>query len=253
MRLVFDHEIALRTNQLIARSLLARASGVRLRMEGNVRPVVWQAKLRGLICDVADAAPPVLGFSGPCSLFRRTLLYGRALGEILPFPGWCGRFELEAECFLRGERAVLHLRSGDPLFPGDALRPFDSQLERRFAADLKKAAPDWDLVREPEPIRAAGTIIFPDFLLRHRLDARGQFLVEIMGFWTPEYVRRKLERLRAARLDRLILCMDDACRCDDGALPPGAGVVRFERRFDPSAVLAAPEAADARTNEVDCA
>jgi uncharacterized protein len=232
------NDVALRTNQLIAKSLLYRATRVRIRAEGSIRPVVRQAKLKGLICTVEDGAPPTLELSGPYSLFRRTLLYGRALGELLPFLGWCARFELEAQCVLRGEQGKLRLRSGDPLFPAEAPRAFDSELERRFARDLKKAAPDWDLVREPEPVRAGGTIIFPDFLLRHRIDTSRRFLIELIGFWTPEYLARKLNLLRAADVSGLILCLNEDRRCAEGDLPEDARIVWYRRRIDVAAVLA---------------
>jgi uncharacterized protein len=114
-----------------------------------------------------------------------------------------------------------------------------SKLEVRFARDLRKAAPEWDLVREPEPVPAGGTIVFPDFLLRHRLCPERSFLVEIMGFWSADYLARKLARLRQARLANLILCVDEARASADGDLPAEARVVRFRRRIDPLAVLAA--------------
>jgi predicted nuclease of restriction endonuclease-like RecB superfamily len=236
---VSPYEVALRVNQLIARSLLFRASRVRIRAQGALRPVVRQAKLRGLICTVEDGDPPVLDLSGPYAVFRRTLLYGRALGELLPFLAWCARFELTAVCVFRDQEGELHLQSGDPLFPAVATKLFDSKLEARFARDLTRAAPDWDLLREPEPVRAGGTIIFPDFLLRHRFQPDRQFLVEVVGFWTPAYLQRKLSLLRAAKLDNLILCLDQERGCVDGDLPTEARVVRFRRHIDPCAVLRA--------------
>lgn len=118
---------------------------------------------------------------------------------------------------------------------------FDSRLEERFAEDIGRLAPDWDVVREPEAVRAGQTIIFPDFLLRHRTDVSRRVLIEVLGFWTPEYLRSKLERLRQANLDRIILCIDDSRCCADDQLPPQAAVVRFRRRIDAAAVLAAAE------------
>ena len=250
---VSPHEVALRVNQLIARSLLFRASRVCIRAQGALRPVVRQAKLRGLICTVEDGEPPVLDLSGPYAVFRRTLLYGRALGELLPFLAWCARFELRATCMLRGQEGELQLRSGDPLFPASMPKPFDSKLEARFARDLLRAAPDWDLVREPEPVRAGGTIVFPDFLLRHRFDSSRQFLVEVIGFWTPDYLQRKLSLLRAAKLDNLILCLDEERCCADGELPTGAHVVRFRRHIDPAAVLQAASTMNASAIRSSCA
>lgn len=232
-------EIALRANQLIVRSLLFHARRVRIKAEGATRPLVRQAKLRGLLCSVTQADEPILELSGPFTLFRHTLLYGRALGELVGFLPHCARFKLRADCVLRGESAVLDLRSGDPIFPAESPKPCDSKLEERFARDMRKAAPDWDLVREPAPTTAAGTLIFPDFLLRHRLHPERSFLIEIMGFWSAEYVARKLEHLRQANLTNLILCLDEARECSDDKLPATARIVRFRRRIDPAAVLAA--------------
>jgi hypothetical protein len=232
-------DVALRANRLIVKSLLFHARRVRIKAEGAIRPIVRQAKLRGLLCMVTQAEQPILELSGPFTLFRHTLLYGRALGELVQFLPHCARFRLRADCILRGESAVLDLGSGDPIFPAEGYKPYDSKLEERFARELRKAAPDWDLLREPEPIAVAGTILFPDFLLRHRLEPERSFLVEIMGFWSAEYVARKLALLRQANIANLILCLDETRSCGDGELPAGARVVRFRRRIDPATVLAA--------------
>jgi hypothetical protein len=229
----------LRTNLAIAQAVLMRASRVELRVEGGVRPIVRLAKLRGLLCTIAepaDAGRPVLEISGPFSLFQHTLLYGRALAELLPHLAWCARFELRAACALRGRLATVSFESGDPIFPAAPPVPFDSQLEERFARDVARLAPDWDLVREPEPLRAAGTLIFPDFLLRHRLRPRRRVLIEIVGFWTPQYLDAKLEKLR--QTDAVcLLCIDTDRACALGDLPPHLPVLRFRRRLDAAAVL----------------
>ena len=135
------------------------------------------------------------------------------------------------ECQLRGQTGELVVSSGAPIFPGEAPRRFDSRLEERFAADLMKLAPEWELIREPEPIAARGTLVFPDFLLRN---GERTLSVEVVGFWTPDYIAQKL----SAAPTNLVLCIDDERQCADGDLPPGARVVRYRRRIDPRAVLA---------------
>ena len=235
-------DLALRTNQLILRSLLFHARRVRIKAEGATRPLVRQAKLRGLLCSVTDGTPPILDVSGPFTVFRHTLLYGRALGELVQFLPHCAHFKLRADCVLRGQVAILDVQSGDPFFPAEEPKAFDSKLEERFARDLKRAAPDWDLVREPDPVPAGDTLIFPDFLLRHRLCPQRRFFVEILGFWSADYLVRKLALLRAAGLGNLILCLDES-RGDEllppALLPNEARIVRFRRRIDPRQVLAA--------------
>jgi hypothetical protein len=170
-------------------------------------------------------------------LFRHTLLYGRALAELLPHLAWCARFELRAACALRGRIADVSLASGDPIFPAAPPTPFDSRLEQRFARDIERVAPDWDIIREPEPVRAGTTLIFPDFLLRHRIHQERRVLVEIVGFWTPEYLSEKLARLRQAQLPAFVLCIDEDRACSQDDLPPGLPVVRFRRRVDAAAVM----------------
>ena len=93
------------------------------------------------------------------------------------------------------------------------------------------------MVREPEPIAADGRLIFPDFALQLRSNPARRWLLEIVGFWTPDYVARTLALYRSARVSNLILCIDEDPNCAEADLPPGALVVRFRRRVDAAAVL----------------
>jgi predicted nuclease of restriction endonuclease-like RecB superfamily len=132
----------------------------------------------------------------------------------------------------------LTVRSGDPLRVGRELTAYDSQLEARFAKDFRKAAPDWNVVREPRPVESLGSLIFPDFELVHRRDPTRRWLLEVVGFWTPKYLEEKLRKLRAAQLDNLLLCIDQERGCADADLPKDARILRYKRRIDVNAVLA---------------
>jgi predicted nuclease of restriction endonuclease-like RecB superfamily len=240
-------ELALRCNLALVQALLFRATIVRIDVEGNTRVLVRQAKWRGLICvgvERSATAGARFEISGPFALFRNTRLYGRALGELVPLLAWCPRFRLRAECVVRGRRLTLQLGTGDPIFPASAPRRYDSHLEERFAREFRRLAPAWDVIREPEPIPASGTLIFPDFALCHRLNPARRWLLEIVGFWTPDYVARKLALYRSARLSNLILCIDEDRNCAEAGLPSGALVVRFRRRVDAAAVLQVIETTD---------
>ena len=232
-------ELALRANLSLVQGLLGRATGVTLEIEGNARVLVRHAKLRGLLCTVCQPAPgvgAVLELSGPLALFRHTALYGRALGSLVPHLAWCQRFRLRARCLLEDRLADLQLATGDPIFPSAEPRRFDSQLEERFAQDFGRVAPDWDVLREPEPIPAGAQLVFPDFALQHRVERSRRWLVELVGFWTPEYLRRKLALYREARVANLILCIAEDRACAEEDLPAGAVILRFRRRVDAAAV-----------------
>ena len=88
-------ELALRVNLALAQGLLLHAASVTIEAGGNMRALVRHAKLRGLICNVAErsgGAGAVLELSGPLALFRHTRLYGHAPGELVPLLGWCASF-----------------------------------------------------------------------------------------------------------------------------------------------------------------
>jgi uncharacterized protein len=186
------------------------------------------------------AAGVVLDISGPFALFRHTEVYGRALAALVPRVACCHHFELVADCALgrTKQTAKFVVRSGDPIGVGRELARHDSRLEERFERDFRRSAPDWDIVREPRPVDVGGTLVFPDFEVIHRREPDRRWLLEIAGFWTPEYLTKKLERLRSAGLERLVLCIDDRRQCADAELPRDAHVVRYKKRIDPAAVLA---------------
>lgn len=239
-------EIALRTNLALVQGLVQRASWVRVVVTGNARAVVRVAQLQRLLCTVHPAGPARvrLELSGPYALFRRTTLYGRALASILPFLPWCEHFALTAECTVRGRSARLRVAHGDPIRPATAPRQYDSALEARFVRSFVRHTERWDLIREPEPLVAGDALIYPDFAARWRSDPTRVWYIEIVGFWTAEYLERKLQRFSVARVSNLILVVDEARDCDARELPEHVHLLRFKRSVDARAVLAVMEAGD---------
>ncbi len=233
-------ELALRVNLATAQSVLRRARRVRLDVEGHARALVSQAKWGGLMCVARPGrhrAHLILEISGPMALFRRALVYGRTLAGLVPQLLWCDRFRLRADCEIDGEPRAFVLQSGDPIFPAAEPRRFDSKVEARFFDDFGRAAPDWDLIREPEPLAVGTTLIFPDFAVQHRRHRWRRWLLEIAGFWTPDYVERKLSGLALADRRDLILCVDANRQCAGEEMLGSGRVVAYRRRVDPAAVL----------------
>jgi hypothetical protein len=234
-------DLALACNAAVIASLLARALRVFIVARGQVRAVVRHVRLMGLLCHATPGGTKdeiVLEISGPYALFRHTRIYGRALSSLVPRLAWCDSYRLEADCVLDSGTSVgrLVLCLGDPVAPARELALFDSKVEERFAREFGKLAREWDIVREPQAIAVRGAFIFPDFELRHRITAE-RWLLEIVGYWTADYVRRKLSMMKAARVERLIVCIDEERCCADDHLEIDACVVRYRRKIDPRAVL----------------
>ena len=136
-----------------------------------------------------------------------------------------------------GEPVAVHIDASDRIARTHALpRDTDSHIEEALIRDVRRLDRGWTLVREADAIVAGDRLFFPDF----RLEKPGQhILVEIVGFWTPEYLRSKLEQLRAVRGHPLIVCIDETL-AKDGEEIPGE-VVRFRRRVNAAALLDAAE------------
>ncbi|HKU49922.1 MAG TPA: DUF790 family protein [Nitrososphaera sp.] len=81
-------------------------------------------------------------------------------------------------------------------FSSSPLSSFDSLVEEKFARRFNEVAGDssgWTLVREPDPlVLADGRAFIPDFMFEKY--GRRVYL-EIVGFWTPEYLQRKLQKI----------------------------------------------------------
>ena len=70
---------------------------------------------------------------------------------------------------------------------------FDSKIEGKFQEQFELFQTGWKIEREPEPIiTKQKTAFIPDFVLSK---FNYQVIVEIIGFWTKEYLERKLSKI----------------------------------------------------------
>jgi predicted nuclease of restriction endonuclease-like RecB superfamily len=110
-------------------------------------------------------------------------------------------------------------------------RPHDSRLEAHLERDLRRLGSSWRIEREAAVVRAGTQLFFPDFAL---VSAAGRVLIEVVGYWTEEYLAKKAALLRAARAP-MILCVDQ--RHARGELAADPRVLPFTKRVDASALL----------------
>jgi hypothetical protein len=114
---------------------------------------------------------------------------------------------------------------------------YDSGVEADFAARFSSLNLDWDLVREPEPLAAGARVMIPDFAFEYRF-ADFTVFFEIMGFWTPEYVAKKLEQLADLEDVEMLVAVDESLgvgeeiEARDGRAIPYSGSVRVKDVVD---------------------
>ncbi len=184
---------------------------------------------------------------GPASVLHCTTRYGVDMAIFLPALLWCTKWRMKAELqepdgktrWLVLDSATTNLVShykDQPLY--------DSALERTFAERFERMESQWRLERETEIIHAGQMVMIPDFRFRHRADGRTA-LLEIVGYWRPEYLRRKFAKLATAGRNDLIVAINAELHVGGRERErldtlPGP-VVFFKQALDPKAVLEALE------------
>ncbi|CAI50124.1 DUF790 family protein [Natronomonas pharaonis DSM 2160] len=180
----------------LAQTALFDATSVRVRTDDPKRLVSAVKRLR-LLYEIrrADAGRDVV-VTGPDALFKRSRRYGTRFARLLRTVAATADWQLEATIDDRGTERRLRLEAGDIEVPDTdpvAEPTFDSAVEADFYSRFSSLDLDWRLLREPEPLAAGEHVVIPDFAFEWK---HGDFRVffEIMGFWTPEYVEKKLSR-----------------------------------------------------------
>jgi len=182
---------------------------------------------------------------GPTSLFKPSTRYGLAIAKLLPallhVTKWSlkatlqsrdpytgrekiGRFSLNDDCGL-----VTHYPPG---------KPYDSMLEAAFAKRWDSLKTEWVLEREVDLIPIPGSVMIPDFRLVHP-DGR-IYLLEIVGYWRPEYLQKKFFQVRRAECDNLILAISERLNLEKAGVKVTdvpAKIVWFKEKLSPKAVL----------------
>lgn len=244
--------------QLVNRYNLAQAQGLlysalylRLiahrNVPGEYRRLFQHLKFHGLMYAVEGHLDDgyQIYVDGPASLFKQTRKYGLQMAMFLPALLRISRWSMEAVLQRDGEELSYQLDSQSPLKPLSPTPPaFDSLLEETFARRWGKLGTAWVLEREVEIVDLKGTVFVPDFALRH-VDGRIAH-VEIMGFWHPDYLRRKLDKLRRAAMPNLIVAVSDRLNVgsDDFREVPGP-IIFFKGKLEPRQVLAVLEPPEA--------
>ncbi|HUY31906.1 MAG TPA: DUF790 family protein [Pirellulales bacterium] len=169
----------------------------------------------------------VLRFDGPASVLRETRRYGARMARFLPALIACRGWRMHALVRSRGG-----WQNRLELSPADGLTShlpspdeFDSNVEAAFAEKWgAEPRAGWTLAREAEILSRGQHVFLPDFVFRH-VDGR-RALLEIVGYWTPEYLESKLKTLALFAGEPIVLAVAETVGQETTTWPPGA--IRFK-------------------------
>ena len=190
---------------------LYRAEQMVVTASDDLKTILRYAKLAKLLHEIVRLGPSTyrITFSGPVSVLRQTRRYGvnfaKFLSALLACKGWQMTATLKTPW---NTTARLHLTDNDG-FRSHLPSPdeFDSNLERSFAEKFGSERQGWRLIREADILHDRQETFVPDFTFRHK-DGTQAFL-EIVGFWTPEYLAHKRRTLKKFRSHHMLIAIPE--------------------------------------------
>ncbi len=243
-----------RYNLALARGVLLDATTVTLTARGGWRDVFRAIKLARLMYTIERSgqrsAKYRIVITGPAhGHLARPQRYGARFARVLPLLMRSKSWRVDADVLRNGVPHTFTLDAASlPVSPRRGRPSYDSRFESalatEFAAKIGADRNGWSLHREDTPVAIGDTLFIPDFTARHR-DGR-EAIIEILGFWTAEYLELKLEKIRRAALDNLVLVVYRSLDAGGAAstaieVATDAPVVWFEKKPRIGPVMAAVE------------
>ncbi|QIO24181.1 DUF790 family protein [Haloarcula sp. JP-L23] len=217
-----------RYNLALAQAVLYDATEMRIRVWDHFGTVFSYVKLFGLmhriypidadgdrVASTDQAAGYEAVLDGPASLFSKSQKYGIRMANVLPALPLCERWEMTAEVLVDETTSETRQFTLDHTVNLDshysAGTRFDSDVERTLAQKWERANTDWELVREDDVFDLGAEVMIPDFAIEHPDGRRA--ILEIVGFWTPEYLDTKLKKIRQVEADNFVLAVSERLEC----------------------------------------
>jgi predicted nuclease of restriction endonuclease-like RecB superfamily len=190
----------------------------------DFKTIIRHAKLAGLMHTIQSHGPNsyAIRLDGPASVLRTTRRYGARVARFLPALLACKGWRLHAT-LRRGPRGWdmgLGLSAADGLTSHlPPPRQFDSRVEEEFVESWGLGKRDgWTLVREGAVLHQGQKVFIPDFVFRN--DDGRVVCLEVVGFWTPEYLEAKAKTLQAFSGQRILLAVGPSAGKKWSDLPP---------------------------------
>lgn len=225
-------ELLKQYNLSLTQTLLFNAVELNFKASGNYQEIFRAIKYHGLMYflekDKGKRYEYKIHLSGPASIFRKTRRYGTSLAKITPSILEADRWEINAkiETKVGGEKRVYDFSINDSKrrilktkrkgIKPKSERKFDSLTEESFAKRLKALRGDWKVKREPTIFKAGRYVFIPDFSFE-----KGDLVhyLEVVGFWTDKYIRKKIEKVRKVELPKnvkMTIAVNKDLRCTRG-------------------------------------
>ena len=212
---IIPQELLEKYNLSITQTLLFDSTELKFTVSSNWQKIFYKAKRLGLIYDAYKLNDFWIKVDGPASLFKLTRRYGTAIAKLLPYIIASPKWTVMAKILWKFNNTIYDFKLESwkhiPLFGSQQItETFDSLVEEDFANRFQALNSSWQLKREPEPVIAGQHVIIPDFSFERE---GTKLYMEVVGFWTREYLLRKVAKLKRTE-ERILVAVDENLACE---------------------------------------
>ncbi len=233
-------ELLNKYNLAQAQALLYRCVEMKIRIAPsdaeNYRAVFGWIKHFGLIHSVAGNADEGynITLTGAASLFKSSQKYGIRMAVFLPVLLLCRDWKMSAEISDKKRGTAFYTLSSeqDELESHYLDEPeYKNPVGEKLVGNWEKYESVWKLKENREVVDLGKTAFVPDFVLAA---GRKKIYLDILGFWTPKMLKKRLAEFREAKFTKFILAADEELRGSrEESDLKSANVIFFKTRLKP--------------------
>ena len=233
-------ELLNKYNLAQAQALLYRCVEMKIRVAPsdaeNYRAVFGWIKHFGLIHSVAGNADDGynITLTGAASLFKSSQKYGIRMAVFLPALLLCRDWKMSAEIPDKKRGTAFYTLSSeqDELESHYLDEPeYKNPVGEKLVQNWEKNDTKWKLKENREVVDLGKTAFVPDFVL---VSGRKKIYLDILGFWTPKMLKKRLEEFKSAKFTKFILAADEDLRGSrEESDVKSANVIFFKNRLKP--------------------
>ncbi len=230
-----------RYNLAQAQALLYKCVEMKIRVApsdaANYRAIFGWIKHFGLIHSVIGNVTNgyEIRLTGAASLFHRSQKYGIRMSVFLPALLLCKNWKMSAEIANKefGNSFYELTSEQTELVSCYFEEPeYANPIFERLKRDWEKSSGDWKLEENKEVLDLGKTAFIPDFVLVS--PANEKVYLDVLGFWTPKSLQKRLEEFRGADFKNYILAAWAELRGSrEEPLWESENVVFFKSKLEP--------------------
>lgn len=223
-----------------AQALLYRCVEMKIRVAPssaeNYRAVFGWIKHFGLIHSVAGNSDEGynITLTGAASLFKSSQKYGIKMAVFLPALLLCENWKMSAEIPDKKRGTAFYTLSSrqEELESHYLDEPeYKNPVGEKLIANWEKYETNWKLKENREVIDLGKTAFIPDFVL---VSGGKKIYLDILGFWTPKMLKKRLAEFEEAKFSKFILAADEDLRGSrEESDLKSANVIFFKNRLKP--------------------